>query len=99
MSRTKYFDWDSKKNELLKQERDISFEDIIVAIDDGHLLDILIHHNPRRYPHQKIFVVAVSSYAYLVPFVEDEEKIFLKTIIPSRKATYTYIIKNKKRLL
>jgi len=80
----------------LKQEREVSFEDVIIAIEEGNLLDILGHHNPKRYSHQKIFVVAISGYVYLVPFVEDEEKIFLKTIIPSRKATKRYIIKRSK---
>jgi len=92
----KYFDWSAEKNARLQAERDISFEDILIAIDEGALLAIFEHHDQKRYPHQKIFVVAVSGYAYLVPFVEDEEKIFLKTIIPSRKATQQYLIKPKK---
>lgn len=92
----KYFDWDARKNEQLKSEREISFEDVLVAIEEGRLLDVVVHTNARRYPNQKIFVVAVSEYAYLVPFVEDEEKIFLKTIIPSRKATRKYIIDKKR---
>jgi len=93
MAHTKYFDWEASKNELLKQEREVSFEDVVIAIEEGYLLDILAHPNPKHYSHQKIFVVAISGYVYLVPFVEDEEKIFLKTIIPSRKATKRYIIK------
>ena len=92
----KYFDWNAEKNAQLQSERDIGFEDILVAIDEGALLDLLEHPDRKRYPHQKIFVVAVSGYAYLVPFVEDEEKVFLKTIIPSRKATKQYLIKHKK---
>ena len=96
MAHKKYFDWDASKNEFLKQDRDVSFEDIIIAIEEGNLLDILEHHNQKRYSQQKIFVVAISGYAYLVPFIEDEEKIFLKTIIPSRKATKDYIIERKK---
>lgn len=88
----KYFDWDNQKNEQLKRERDIGFEDIVVAIDEGHILDIIEHPNKRQYPNQKIFIVNVDDYAYLAPFVEDEEKVFLKTIIPSRKATKKYII-------
>jgi len=93
----KYYDWDSKKNEWLKAERDISFEDILIGIDEGRLLDVLVHSNQKKYPNQKIFVVAVGGYAYLVPFAEDEEKVFLKTIIPSRKATKTYLVKPTKR--
>ncbi|MEX0877677.1 MAG: BrnT family toxin [Candidatus Spechtbacterales bacterium] len=87
----KYFDWDPEKNEQLIKERRISFEEVLVAINEGGLLDILEHHNKEKYPQQRIFVVGVEDYAYLVPFVEDEEKIFLKTIIPSRKATQNYI--------
>lgn len=87
----KYFDWDEGKNEFLKIEREISFEDVIIAIDDGKLLDIVEHPNKDKYPNQKIFIVNVSDYVYLIPFVEDETKIFLKTIIPSRKATQRYL--------
>ena len=92
----KYFDWSEEKNKQLHEERDISFEDILIAIDDGGLLDIRAHPNQKRYPQQKVFVIAIYEYAYLVPFVEDEEKIFLKTIIPSRKATRVYLKKTKK---
>lgn len=91
----KYIDWDEKKNEQLKQEREISFEDILNAIEESNLLDIVEHPNKNRYPNQKIFIVTINDYAYLVPFVEDEEKIFLKTIIPSRKATKQYIIERR----
>lgn len=97
MSRDKYFDWDPAKNDLLKRERDVGFEEVILAIEEGDLLDVLTHPNRSRYPHQKIFVVGVSGYAYLVPFVEDSEKIFLKTIIPSRKATRRYIIDKRSK--
>ena len=88
-----YFDWNADKNEQLKHEREISFEDILIAIDDGNLLDVLEHKNKIKYPNQKVFVVCINNYIYLVPFVENETKIFLKTIIPSRKATKKYIIK------
>ncbi len=92
----KYFDWNPSKNEALKQERDIGFEDILVAIDSGQLLDVVEHPNKKLYPNQKMFIVEVLGYAYLVPFVEDDEKIFLKTIIPNREATKEYLIKPKK---
>lgn len=88
----KYFDWDKKKNQQLKEERDISFEDVVITIEEGKILDIVEHQNKEKYPNQKIFIIDVDHYAYLVPFVEDEEKIFLKTIIPSRKATKKYIM-------
>lgn len=87
----KYFSWNLEKNELLQAERDISFEDIVLYIEKGFLLDVLEHPNPEKYPGQKIFVVQVEEYVYLVPFVEDEKEIFLKTIIPSRKATKRYL--------
>ncbi len=86
----KYFDWNLEKNEKLIKERGISFEEVLIAITENHLLDI-IKHSGNKYPNQKIFIVQINNYAYLVPFVEDEEKIFLKTIIPSRKATKDYI--------
>ena len=89
----KYFDWDNKKNERLRMERGISFEDILIAINEKKVLDIIEHKNQKRYPDQKIFIIDINSYAYLVPFVEDKYKIFLKTIIPNRKATKKYILK------
>jgi uncharacterized DUF497 family protein len=89
----KYFDWDSQKNQKLRQERDVSFEEILIAIEEGKILDIVEHSSRSKYPNQKIFIININNYAYLVPFVEDEEKVFLKTIIPSRKATKKYIIK------
>ncbi len=91
----KYYDWDNKKNEKLKLERDICFEDIIVAIDDNGLLDIIQHANIKKYPNQKIFIININNYAYLIPFIENKDKIFLKTIIPSRKATKKYILNVK----
>ena len=91
----KYFDWDSQKNQKLKQERDISFEEILIAIEDGKILDIVEHSSKSKYPNQKIFIVNINNYAHLVPFAEDGEKVFLKTIIPSRKATKKYIIKKE----
>ena len=93
MQLVKYYDWNKEKNELLKIERDISFEEVVIAIESGELLDTVRHPNPKKYPKQKIFVVSINNYVYLVPFVEDEEKIFLKTIIPSRKATQKYLTK------
>ena len=85
--------WSSEKNELLRQERGITFEDITVAVEAGHLLDVLAHPNPRKYPRQKILIVEVAGYAHLVPFVEEDDHFFLKTIIPSRKATRDFIDK------
>jgi hypothetical protein len=76
-----------QKNEELKAERHISFEEVVLAIEADGLRDILKHPNPMKYPRQFVFVVAVGEYAYLVPFVEEQDHYFLKTIIPSRKAT------------
>ena len=87
----KYFAWDEAKNEKLKADRAIGFEDIVFHIERGDLLDILEHQNPDRYAGQRIFVVRREDYVYLVPFVEDEHTVFLKTIIPSRKATKQYL--------
>ena len=87
----KYFDWDAAKNAKLRAERGIGFEDIVFHIERGDLLDILEHPNPDRCASQRIFVVQRESYVYLVPFVEDEHTVFLKTIIPSRKATKEYV--------
>ena len=89
----KYFDWDEDKNEYLKQSRNISFEEIILSIGNEKLLDVLEHPNKEKYPDQKIFIVEVRDYAYIVPFVEDEKKYFLKTIYPSREATKEYLKK------
>ena len=89
----KYFDWNESKNALLKTQREMGFEDVIIAIDENRLLDVVEHPHKDKYPGQKIFVVEVHNYVYLVPFAEDEEKVFLKTIIPSRKATRDYLVK------
>jgi len=74
----------------MRQERGIGFEDIVFHIEHGNL-DILEHPNPNRYAGQRIFVIRGDDYVYLVPFVEDEHTVFLKTIIPSRKATKQYL--------
>ena len=89
----KYFTWNNLKNEQLKEDRNISFEMIIYLIESGNVLDIIKHPNQEKYANQSIFIVEYNDYAYLVPFVEDEKEIFLKTIIPSRKATKKYLRK------
>lgn len=85
------FRWSSDKNDTLKADRGISFESIVVAIESGGLLDVLAHPNQAKYPRQRVLVVAHDSYVYLVPFVEAKDYFFLKTIIPSRKATRDYL--------
>jgi uncharacterized DUF497 family protein len=87
----KPFRWSPEKNEALKAERGVSFETVVVAVGAGGLLDILAHPNQKKYPRQRVLVVAADDYAYLVPFVEEDEYLFLKTIIPSRKATRDYL--------
>ncbi len=87
----RHFSWDAEKNEKLKTERHVSFEDIIYSMEHGLLLDTVDHPNTEKYPHQRMLVVRVDAYVYLVPFVENEGETFLKTIIPSRKATMKYI--------
>lgn len=91
MPRVKHFSWSPEKNERLRKERGISFEEVVFHIEQGDVLDLLEHPNQGRYSGQRVFVVAVGDYAYLVPFVESEEEVFLKTIIPSRKATRRYL--------
>ena len=92
----KTFSWNPEKNEQLKTDRGISFEDVVLSIESGGLLDVVEHPNPGRYPNQGVYVVAVGSYVYLVPHVEEADYVFLKTIFPSRKATREYGIKVKK---
>jgi uncharacterized DUF497 family protein len=88
----KYYQWDPSKNELARSLRGICFEDIETAIEDGRLLDVIESKNKARYPNQQIYVVEIGGYVYLVPFVEDEEKYFLKTIFASRKMTRKYFL-------
>lgn len=84
---SKHFAWDPDKNLKLKRERGVSFEEVLFHIEAGDVLDVLDHPNPKRYPGQKIYVILIDGYVHLVPFGESGDEIFLKTIIPSRKAT------------
>ena len=88
----KYFAvWDPAKNILLRDNRNISFEDIVYHMEKGELLDVIAHHNPAKYPTQRILIVAIEAYAYLVPFVQSGTEVTLKTIYPNRKATRKYL--------
>jgi len=87
----KPFRWDPEKNDRLKAARGISYEEIVLAIEEGGLIDVLIHPNQKRYAGQVVLVVGYRQYVYLVPSVEEDEYYFLKTIIPSRKATRDYM--------
>ena len=91
----KPFRWGSEKNEQLKYERGTSFENMVIAIESGGLVDILPHPNPVKYPNQKVLVIANEGYAYLVPLIEEADHFFLKTVIPSRKATRDYLNKGE----
>ena len=85
------FVWDPAKNELLAQQRRVTFETVVVALNAGGLLDAFEHPNQDRYPGQRIYVIEINEYAYLVPYERVNEEIILKTIIPSRKATRQYL--------
>jgi len=90
------FEWSDDKNLQLKQERGISFEEIVFVIEHGGLMDVIPHPNPEKYPNQFVYVIHINNYIYLVPFVKDDTGArFLKTIIPSRKATKRYWGENK----
>lgn len=82
--------WNAEKNESLKAARGISFEDVVFHIQAGDILDTFDHPNQERYPGQQVHAIAIEEYVYLVPFVETENEVFLKTIIPSRRATRRY---------
>ncbi len=86
----KYYNWNTDKNEDLKKNRNISFEEIVLAIYNDCIIDLFDHPNQNTYPGQKIYAINHNEYIYLIPFIESEKEIFLKTIIPSRKATKKY---------
>jgi uncharacterized DUF497 family protein len=87
----KQINWNAEKNQQLMSERGASFEDVLFALQSGGLLDDGPHPNSDEYPNQRLFVVRIDDYAWLVPYVENDGEIFLKTIIPSRKATKKFL--------
>jgi hypothetical protein len=87
----KIFRWNSEKNKKLKLERDISFEEIIFCIENGALVDIIDHPNQQKYKGQKMYLINVNEYVHVIPFVESDDEIFLKTIYPSREYTKIYL--------
>jgi len=87
----KSINWNLDKNQQFADERGISFEDVVVYIQQGEMLDIVEHPNQEKYPNQRMFVLDIDDYVYLVPYVENRKEVFLKTIIPSRKATKMYL--------
>lgn len=86
----KVLNWDDDKSKKLKEERGLSFEDIVFYIEKHYILDDYQHPNKTKYMNQRIMILNINSYAYIVPYIENDEEIFLKTIIPSRKATKIY---------
>lgn len=91
------YEFSAEKNNKLKEERDISFEEIIYYINNGHLLDIVEHPNQSKYADQKFYVIDIDDYVHLVPFVRHGNKIFLKTVFPSRKHTKQYMEQMEQR--
>ena len=85
------FEWNDEKNEFLKSARGVSFEEVVFHIQNGDVLDVIQHPNAARYPKQNIIVLNMEGYVYLVPYVKERGVRFLKTIIPSRKATKEYL--------
>ena len=85
------YDWNDEKDDWLRRVRNIGFQDVLYHISQGDLLDVIEHPNQKRYPGQRIFVLNIEDYVYIVPFVEDDDVVFLKTIIPSRKLTKRYL--------
>ena len=92
-----YYEFDPEKNIALLETRGMCFEDIIALINENKILDIISHPNQVKYPGQKIYIVDVDGYCYLIPYIKNGKQIFLKTIIPSRKATKQYFSEAKKR--
>ena len=87
----KKYTWNSEKNKLLQRDRKISFEKIVFHIKNGNEINVYDHPNQKKYPGQKISVIIIDEYAYLVPYIESEHEIFLKTLIPNPKATKKYL--------
>lgn len=91
----KPINWNSDNNVALMAERGVSFEEVLVAVAQGALLDVVEHPNREKYPNQRLFIINIRDYVYLVPFVETDDELFLKTIIPSRSATRRYLKGNE----
>ena len=91
----KQINWNPTKNQQIIAGRGISFEDVVFYLMQGRLLDDIEHQNAEKYPHQRVFVINIDGYAYLVPYVENQKEIFIKTVIPSRKATKQYLGEDK----
>jgi len=84
------FKWDAEKNKLLKKERNVCFEDVVALIYEDKVLDVIVHPNTLKYPHQQIYILRLQGYVHMVPFVKNRDEIWLKTIVPSRKMNKLY---------
>lgn len=84
------FNWNIEKNTLLKEERNVCFEDVVAQIHTGNILDIIKHPNEEKFPNQKIYILILQNYVHMIPFVKNGDEIFLKTIVPSRKMHKLY---------
>ena len=91
----KVFRWDNEKNEWLKQNRGVCFEEVVILMEREDVLETIEHPNQDKYPGQKIAIIRIENYAYLVPYIQESDEIFLKTIIPSRKAINKYVREQK----
>lgn len=87
----KKINWNAEKNQMLMSQRGLSFEDAVFALQANRLLDDLKHPNSDKYPNQRILIIEIDGYACLVPYIENDQEIFLKTVIPGRKATQKYL--------
>ena len=87
----KRHDWDDEKSRKLAKERGVCFEDVVVLIEQGFVLAIIDHPNAAKYPNQKMYIINVNGYVHVVPFVENGQTVYLKTIFPSRKLTKFYL--------
>ena len=94
----KIFVWDRTKNEILKKERGICFEDVVACFSEGKVLAIFEHPDQEKYKDQKIAVVEINNYAYAVPYLEEKDKIILKTVYPSRKYTKVFLRKEENEM-
>ena len=91
----KAYNWNPGKNQTLIDERNVSFENVVFHLQNNGLIDDIKHPNDKEYPSQRVYIVNIDDYAYLVPYVESDDEVFLKTIIPSRKATRKYLGESK----
>jgi uncharacterized DUF497 family protein len=85
------YQWNTDKNKFLKENRGVTFEQIVMHVENGDVIDIIDHPNAIKYSHQRVLIIKINEYVYSVPFVEENKIRFLKTIIPSRKLTKLYL--------